>query len=115
MLGAGALGHLALGAQAAAPTPPAETWNPYDKSASYTLSGGNLTATLTVADGSNWSTVRGTVPTGSNLVYAEYTFAVGSPVVGIINATAALGPSGLGWVGSGFDGCGFAGDGGVYI
>lgn len=78
------------------------TWNPSDKSASVTLSNGNLTATNA---GASWSSARSTVGKSSGKWYWEYTIAsLGYVEVGAGIATSALdgrfvNPWGTGWGG----------------
>ena len=47
------------------------TWNPADKSANITLSGGDLIATKTSGGSSDYANVRGTLPKSSGKYYAE--------------------------------------------
>ena len=70
---------------------PATTWNPSDKSASITLSNGNLTA----ADGSTGDMgVRGTTSKSSGKYYAEFTtgatYSGGDTGLGIASSSATL-------------------------
>lgn len=65
----------------------AYTWNPSDKGASITLSGGNLTAT----SGSSWNTVRSTGSKSSGKWYWEITINDASyNMVGVATASASL-------------------------
>lgn len=78
------------------------TWNPLDKSAVITLSGGNLTA---AADGSNWGGVRATdAYKSSGKWYWEVTVnTVGSPKIGVLTDAGSVatgnyvGNSAFGW------------------
>jgi hypothetical protein len=78
------------------------TWNPSDKSASVTLSNGDLTATNA---GASWSSARSTVGKSSGKWYWEYTIAsLGYVEVGAGISTSALdgrfvNPWGTGWGG----------------
>lgn len=62
------------------------TWNPSDKTASATLSNGNLTVTFSSTGG-----VRSVSTVGKDKWYWEVQFTSGSsPVIGVSNATAVL-------------------------
>ena len=65
------------------------TWNPSDKDASVTLSGGNLVASSTSA---SWAAVRSTISKSSGKWYWEYTVtAIGNGhTQGIGNSSATL-------------------------
>lgn len=77
------------------------TWNPADKSASITLSGGDLIAT---ADGTSWKTVRGTSgKTSGKWIYECVATSTAQHIVGIADSTANLG----GFVGSNSGGFGY--------
>lgn len=88
------------------------TWNPADKSANLTLSGGNLTVTYTGSSGQ--SAVRSVASHSSGKLYYEHKITNGTAATdttGIANSTAVL----SNFVGSNLNGCGVAGDGHVYI
>jgi hypothetical protein len=65
------------------------TWNPSDKWANITLSGGNLTATTTAAA---WDAVRTTISKSSGKHYFEMTITAGTTwwIIGIWNSSATL-------------------------
>jgi len=85
------------------------TWNPSDKNAGITLSGGNLIATRT--SGTNGSG-RATNGLSAGLVYAEFTItAVGNdPQVGFANSSALLAD----WLGQDANGWGYDTNGQFY-
>lgn len=84
----------ALYGGAAAPPPPAGTWNPADKHANIVLSGGNLIAANSsgaVVD----SNVRSTNTHNSGKWYFECTWTLNQGGHGIANSTASIGGSGM--------------------
>lgn len=84
------------------------TWNPADKSASITLSGGDLTAT---SSGTN-AAVRNTVQLGSGKYFYQVSVAVNSSCsIGVMNGSNSLAV----FVGSGVDSCGYRSNGSVYV
>lgn len=94
--------------------PGTTTWNPADKSAAVTLSGGNLAASATTGSLNNAS-VRGTVGKNTGKWYWEYTITTfdpfsGTMLVGVsnlsfpINTTAGVGTTSDSWAWSSFGG-----------
>lgn len=76
---------------AAAPSYTYATWNPADKSAAHTLSGGNLVITN---DSTGWASTRGTIGKSSGKPQFEVAItanASGNVIVGFGTATAPLG------------------------
>lgn len=82
------------------------TWNPADKSASLTLSGGNLTVTYTAA-GSGWNSARATIGKAAGKWYWEVaiTAQTAATDVGVGNSSATLSS----YVGSDANGWGYVG------
>lgn len=91
----------------------ATTWNPSDKGAGVTLGGGNLQATCTILD-----SVRSTTSKSSGKACVRVTVNnVNAPgLIGLMNATANIGPTGNGYPGADANGLGyFSSDGHKYI
>lgn len=90
-------------------TPSWTTWSPIDKSAEFTLSGGNLVATHSSA--LSWDSVRADSFLSSGMWYFEDTFTSGTfMMVGIGKSTASL----TTWVGGDADGWGYSYDGSIF-
>lgn len=85
------------------------TWNPLDKAAAITLSGGNLTA---AGSGAARESARATLSRISGLFYFEVTAVTSGsdPGIGLANDSAALNE----WIGNTVNSSGYHGSGNVY-
>lgn len=83
------------------------TWNPSDKSADITLSGGNLTATGTTAAGKS---VRSTLSKTSGKWYWEFTATSAAVAIGVATSSASL----ASFTGGDINGWGYSSNGLLY-
>jgi hypothetical protein len=107
---AGSMTLLGVGT-ASAPSPATTTWNPADKNADVTLSGGDLVANYS---GSTFGSFRAIASHSSGKFYAEFIDnidATTNNLIGVANSSATL----ASFIGSDPNGIGFIGDGRVFI